>query len=178
MPEAVVTNESPITLINPSDADQLNELALNLTNPSISLFWEDGMRVWPALTFKRLFMTPQSSIAFDVGQGHGVIVIRKSSPGHRGHMIGASWGRRAMGRHLRTPRRQAFAAAMIALDLTIIEAVTREDNTRAKRAMISTGMRHVAFIPNALWYNKQQYGGDVYEIRRDDLDLPPVKPQD
>lgn len=157
-------------MVSPLDAATHERIAAQLVK--LPTFWEDRMRADPFRTYLHIFVNP-NNIVFDVGEGDGVLAFVKESIGYRLFVYGASWGRRAM----RVPltHRRAAAAALTALNATVIDGITRWDNTRARRANEAAGMRLRAKIPHNLCYNGEVVDGAWYELSRDDLGLPPVE---
>ena len=134
-------------------------------------FWEDRMRTDPARTFGEIFFNPNNFVV-DLGPREGVLAFYKVVPGYRAFLYGASWGPKAMRCHEK--RRIAGVAALVALDLQVIDGITREDNTHARRAMERSGMRYRGRIPQGLWYNGQATDGVWYEFSREDAGVPPL----
>ncbi len=129
------------------------------------------MRVNPAASYLYVFCNP-ANLILDVN-GQGVLAFHRTPAGTRALLYGISWGRAAM--RIPTARNAAARLALTLLKVQRIEGITREDNTRAREAMISGGMRYCGRIPGALWYNGKPVDGVWYELDRElDFGLDPL----
>ena len=157
-------NSDPgFTLIQPSDFAAHNRLAGHLAEPRIvEWLWEDSLRMYPLLSYARIFMDP-ANVVIDL-DGHGVLAFAAVSPGWRASLYAATWGPRAT----RKPKlwRKALAVAMEMKNLLIIEAITRKDNIPAQRALALVGFKHRGSIPDRLCYNGVLHVGEWWELDR------------
>ncbi len=129
------------------------------------------MRLNPAATYIQVFCNYRNLI-LDVN-GQGVLAFYRAPNGTRAILYGISWGRDAM--RIPTARRKAAELALRLLSVQRIEGITREDNTMAREAMLSGGMRQCARLPGGLWYNGKPVDAVWYELDRElDYGLDPL----
>ena len=157
-------------LIKPTDFDAIDRLAGNLAKPRIvEWFWEDSLRVNPVHSFTWLFMTADN-VVIDVGPGHGAAAFINVNVGWKAYLYVALWGTKAF----RKPElwRKILAVVMEMKDLIIVEALTRDDNILANRALERCGFRHRGSIPHRLCYNGVWHSAEWWEIDRKAVGLP------
>ncbi len=160
-----------IKLIKPIDWDALNTLAGHMAKPKIrDWFWEDALRVNPLVSFAFIFANP-ANVVLDLGNGHGVLAFASIAANWRASLYAATWGPRAT----RNPPlwRRAIAIAMEMHNLLIVEAITREDNRSAIRALDSCGFKYRGSIPDRLCYNGTAHPASWWEIARETVGLEP-----
>lgn len=135
-------------------------------------FWEDHLRLNPTMSFLNIFAA-RDSFVVDIGPREGVLAFKRTPPGYRLYLFGLHWGRSVEARNPKL-RRTAAAAALVALEATVLDGITSWDNKKARRAMEASGMRFRGRIKGGLWYDGVEKDGAWYELHRDDLQLPEI----
>ena len=158
-----------VRVVSPDETEFHDFVAAQTTRPGIrKWFWEDNLARNAVQSYRFLFMNSNNFVTSidDAGILAFVPVLR----GFRAMLYGIAWDVQAM--RAADDWRASAAAAMLALNLQVIDGVTATGNILAARAMDQAGMHFRGYIPGFMHYNGEAHDACWFEGTRSDLGLP------
>lgn len=166
-----------LRVVSPVELEYHRETAkrlFTLPEKARDMFWEDRLRLNPSVSYMSIFANP-NNLVLDFG-GVGILAFMKHDLQMRANLFGVNWGRHKKSKHVhRLAQRLACKAALEALEVHTIEAITRADNTPARRAMEYAGFTYRGKLKHGLCYNGVEREGAWYELTRADVGLEPIE---
>lgn len=159
-----------LRVIRPDDRDDLLRVARHLAR--FPFLVDDAVRADPVAWFAVTFCN-YNNLVFDMDEGKGFIAFFQVHPGWRASVYAASWDTGAMRRY--DLWRAACGIAMLTYDLLTLDAFIHPDNRLAQRAAKRSGGEFRGRIKGATVYNGTTTDMLWYELRREDMGLPPVE---